>query len=382
MTGPMTIPDPFTSGMYPICPASHDVGLTRLFDVATLLSLLGCRPGDVVLDLGAGPGFSAETMARLGYDVVAVDPDIASLRSARGRPTFDPTRIEGTVRAVVGVAERLPIATGKCDGVLGMHVLHHLADLDAAIDELARVLAPGARAVFCEPGLDHLLGLETQRAIREHGEDDRPFDPFRFMETALARGFSRAQVPATVQPPGVLISAAELDTYRTGALQRGALSPAGLLDELQRRRAYVVLDRSGTRPPTSRRPGTLAAVFEIGALPPRLRRDVPVGVDVVVTNVGDSRWLSAPSRRGGYVTLGCKLLALDGRLVDAGLDRTFLDADVLPGERRQLTARIRVPAHVPLGRYELVLDMVDELVCWFADVDPRRASRHEVELEA
>ena len=66
-----------------MCVATHDLGVRRLFDLATVLMLLDCRPGDRVLDLGAGSGFSSEMLARLGYDVVAVDPDHASAGNNR-----------------------------------------------------------------------------------------------------------------------------------------------------------------------------------------------------------------------------------------------------------------------------------------------------------
>jgi protein-L-isoaspartate O-methyltransferase len=79
-----------------------------LFDLATLLLLLDCRPGDVVLDLGAGAGFSSETLARLGYSVVAIDPDHGSLVHNRRRRSFDQSRIKGSVQVTAGVAERIP----------------------------------------------------------------------------------------------------------------------------------------------------------------------------------------------------------------------------------------------------------------------------------
>jgi 2-polyprenyl-3-methyl-5-hydroxy-6-metoxy-1,4-benzoquinol methylase len=58
--------DAFADGLFPICVATHDLGIRRLFDLATVLLLLDCRPGDRVLDVGAGAGFSSEMLARLG----------------------------------------------------------------------------------------------------------------------------------------------------------------------------------------------------------------------------------------------------------------------------------------------------------------------------
>ncbi len=76
--------DPFATGVFPIGPATHDLGLRRLFELSTLLLLLDCQPDDRVLDLGAGAGFSSEMLARFGYTVIALDPD------AHGPPAQSP----------------------------------------------------------------------------------------------------------------------------------------------------------------------------------------------------------------------------------------------------------------------------------------------------
>ena len=195
--------DPFVDGLFPVCVATHDLGIRRLFDLSTVLMLLDCRPGERVLDLGAGSGFSSEMLARFGYEVVAVDPDHAALRNNLRRLTFDPTRVEGHVRVSVGIAERLPFADRSFDGAVGLNVLHHVPDLAAAISEIARVLRPGARFVGCEPGLDHLEDAESVRAIREYGENDRPFDVIQFLEIASALGFRQALLPATTTVLGI-----------------------------------------------------------------------------------------------------------------------------------------------------------------------------------
>ena len=376
------VKDPFTSGMFPVCPASHDVGLRRLFDLSTVLLLLDCRPGDRVLDIGAGSGFSSEMMARLGYDVVAADPDRAALDNARRRPRFDPDRIVGSVAVVGAVAEHLPFADRSFDGALGFHVMHHVDDLPGAVAGLARVLKPGARAVFCEPGLDHQLAPETQRAIIEHGENDKPFDVLAFLQLALRSGFSEALLPATLQSPLTLVPASEVELYRSGAHPRHALTPAGVVEELHRRHAYAMLVREGTKPTDSRRPGLLRGALEVRGVRDALAAGDGMDLAVTARNLGDTVWLSAPSQLGGFVTVGCKLLTADGRLVDATLGRTLLANVVMPGGQIDVSVHVRVPATVAPGRYTLAVDLVDELICWFSDLDPACASRHAIEVRA
>lgn len=359
--------DPYAAGLFPVCVATHDVGIRFLFDLSTLLLLLDCRPGDRVLDLGAGSGFSSEMLARLGYDVVAVDPDIAALGHNRTRGTFDPTRIDGKVRVAQGIAERLPFTDRSFDGVLAMNVLHHVPDLPAALSELARVLKPGGRVVCSEPGLDHLDAGQTRRAIREHGENDRPFDVVHYLRLARELGFSEAMLSATLHSALRLLPLDEVELFRSGQHPRALLTPAGVLNHLRRRHAFAMLVREGERLKTSRHPGRLRATLAIERVPSRASRGARLQMTATATNTGDSIWLAAPSVFGGYVTVGCKLLKADGRLVTDNVGRTFLPADVPPGASIAVPLEVVVPPDLAPGEYQLQFDLICELVCWFSD---------------
>jgi SAM-dependent methyltransferase len=360
--------DPFTTGKFPVCVATHDQGLRWLFDLATVLLLLDCRPGDLVLDLGAGSGFSSEMLARFGYRVVAVDPDLGALDNNRTRPRFDRSRIDGAVAVAGAVAESLPFSKATFDGVLAMNVLHHVPDLPLATAELARVLKPGCRAVFCEPGLDHMHAGETRRAVREHGETDRPFDVMTFLTMARERGFAEAMLCATLQSPLRLLPVEEVELYASGRHPRPHMTPPGVLEELQRRHAYGMLVRDGERARTSRHPGVLRAAITVHELPRELVRNRGVVGQVELANTGDSVWLSEASNLGGFVTVGCKLLRLDGRLVDDSIGRTMLPRDICPGESIKVNIPITVSESIAAGSYVLRVDLVNELITWFADL--------------
>jgi SAM-dependent methyltransferase len=366
-------PDVFANGLFPVCPATHDLGVRRLFDLSTLLLLLDCQPGDRVLDLGGGSGFSSEMLARLGYSVVAADPDHSALRSNRRRVTFDRRRILGDVRVVGGVAEALPLSGRQFDGAVCMNVLHHVEDLDAATSELSRVLKPGARAVFCEPGLDHLHWAETVRARDEHGENDHAFDVVAFLERALSLGFREAMLSATLQSPLRLLPVQELDLYLSGRHPRPHMTPAGVVEELHRRHAFGMLVNDGDKPKTSRHPGRLACSIRLGPLPQHAAPGQSLEVAIEASNTGDTTWLATPSPMGRFVTIGMKLLTAEGRLWRDDLGRTFLQRDVRPGEETAVVARWEMPRDLPGGEYQLKFDLVNEQAFWFSDLEPASA---------
>ncbi|MFB7585929.1 class I SAM-dependent methyltransferase [Streptomyces sp. NPDC056169] len=91
-------------------------------------------PGVRVLDLGAGTGKLTATLAALGADVVAVEPDPAMLAELR--------RTLPAVRALPGSAESIPLPDASVDAVLAGNAMHWF-DMAVAGPEISRVLAPG-----------------------------------------------------------------------------------------------------------------------------------------------------------------------------------------------------------------------------------------------
>ncbi len=102
-----------------------------------------------VLDVGAGEGQVARELAAAGAAVVGVDP-------IRSQVELAVTRAGGPLY-LRSSAERLPFATASFDGAVACLVFEHIDDLDAALAEVARVLAPGGRFLFL---LNHPL-LQT-----------------------------------------------------------------------------------------------------------------------------------------------------------------------------------------------------------------------------
>lgn len=113
---------------------------------------LALRPGERVLDLGAGTGVSTEELARSGAYVVGVDLSLGMLAVGR--------RTRPHVPLVAGDALALPFPDGTFDAVTTSFVIRNVANTPAALRELARVTKPGGRMVICE------FSHPTNRAFR------------------------------------------------------------------------------------------------------------------------------------------------------------------------------------------------------------------------
>ena len=107
--------------------------------VRELARLLGQPKGGEILDVGAGTGNYAATLARLGYRVIAVEPAAAMRRQAREAPG---------VRWVAATAEWLPLTDGCAEGGVCVLALHHFVDARAALSEVRRVVGGSPIVIF------------------------------------------------------------------------------------------------------------------------------------------------------------------------------------------------------------------------------------------
>jgi ubiquinone/menaquinone biosynthesis C-methylase UbiE len=121
---------------------------TREYPWPEVESFLADRRGAVALDLGCGNGRHAELLADRAGTVVGVDLSRGLLRTARDRATE--RGFDDSLSLVQGDAARVPLAADAVDLAVYVATLHHLrprAARVASLDELARVLAPGGRAL-------------------------------------------------------------------------------------------------------------------------------------------------------------------------------------------------------------------------------------------
>lgn len=102
-----------------------------------LVSIAAVREGERALDLAAGTGDIAFAVAARGARTVALDLTHRMLLLASQK--------SHAAACVTGDMTRLPFRAATFDLVTTGYGLRNVPDLDAAIDEIARVLKPGGR---------------------------------------------------------------------------------------------------------------------------------------------------------------------------------------------------------------------------------------------
>lgn len=111
--------------------------------------------GDV-LEVGAGPGLTSrrilETYPQVKLTAVDVDRDTAAEMARRAAPYGHRFQV------VTADLLALPFDRGRFDIALAIHTLHHVADLDRAIQELLRVLRPGGLLGIADMDQRYMVG--------------------------------------------------------------------------------------------------------------------------------------------------------------------------------------------------------------------------------
>jgi SAM-dependent methyltransferase len=153
------------------------------------LRALALQPGERVLDVGSGPGLlvaeMAQAVGRSGH-VTGLDISDGMLALSRIR-CADPT-ISERVSFVKADAVALPFSDAAFDVAVSTQVYEYVADLNAALAELHRVLRVGGRALIIDTDWDSIVWNagdqeQMQRLLAAWTE--------RFADPHLPRSLSR-----------------------------------------------------------------------------------------------------------------------------------------------------------------------------------------------
>jgi ubiquinone/menaquinone biosynthesis C-methylase UbiE/catechol 2,3-dioxygenase-like lactoylglutathione lyase family enzyme len=155
-------------------------------DLARLLQLAQPQPADHALDISTGGGHTALAVAPHVAQVIASDLTPRMLAAARD---FITAKGQQNVSFVIADAEHLPFLDATFDLVTVRIAPHHYANIQAAVNEMARVLVPGGRLIVIDN-----IAPEDRELDRAVNEWDKRRDPSHVREYTATewQGFVRA----------------------------------------------------------------------------------------------------------------------------------------------------------------------------------------------
>lgn len=150
--------------------------------------------GERVVDVGAGMGPATVLAAKTGASVLAVDPTPYMRRILGVRRLGQ--RHRTAIRVVDGSAESIPADDHSVDALWTVNTMHHWTDLDAAVNELARVLRPGGRLFLVDEDFDaptHPAFAHMQRRRAQRSHHFTEIDPSAVEAKLIEVGFATVE---------------------------------------------------------------------------------------------------------------------------------------------------------------------------------------------
>jgi SAM-dependent methyltransferase len=197
VTNPSSRKKPAPRPRHPIYAAGYDIA-ARLTEprLAPLRDLVAGEATGRVLEIGAGTGANFEHYAWARVEAVdATEPDPYMLKRAIARSKRLPLLAREKLTLNDAPAEALPYPDAGFDTVVATLVLCTVADLDAAIAEVRRVLKPGGSLRLLEHVAGHGFEAKAQRFVQPvYGWLAAGCHLTRDSEDALGRGGFEVEV--------------------------------------------------------------------------------------------------------------------------------------------------------------------------------------------
>lgn len=342
-----------------------------LVNAATVLQALRLTPGMTVLDFGAGTGWLSRVFTQMGCRAVLLDVSPTALQIARELYRRQPTAGSQPAPEFLQYdGRRIALPDASVDRIVCFDAFHHAPDPNAVIREFGRLLKPGGRAVFAEPGPRHSHSPRSQFEARTYGVVENDVDVHGIWRVARASGFDDLKM-CVFHEPAHFVSLEEYEDLIVGGPEQERWLASTRLFLRNVRNFFLV--KAGGGPADSRAASGLGCEIRATLVTTPVIEGGPIVVDASVTNSGRAVWLASDADCGG-VSLGAHLYRADGALLRLDMHRERLcdpAREIAPGET--VKCRVTLPPQAA-GRYLVELDCVASRVTWFAQAGSRPAA--------
>ncbi|MCK5343222.1 MAG: class I SAM-dependent methyltransferase, partial [Candidatus Heimdallarchaeota archaeon] len=142
---------------------------------------------------------------------------------------------------IIGDAENMQFIDNSFDFTICYNSLHHMDSVQKVVEECYRVLKPGGKAIFLEPGINHTDSETTKIATTRFDTIEHGINPFKLKKQCLQTGFSKSYIKSdySIYPD---INERHILTHFKGWIRDIILTPLFIIGSLKGR-AFVVAQK-------------------------------------------------------------------------------------------------------------------------------------------
>lgn len=187
---------------FPYYTESHTTVGDHLMAIGYIIKTMGLPAGSSILEFGPGWGNTTIALARMGYQVTALDIDPTFVQLIRDRAELFALTLEARVGAFLDAATM----DAQFDAVLFYECFHHCSDHVQLLADFHHLVKPGGRVFLAsEPIFDGFhapwglrLDGESLWATRQNGWLELGFTESYFVETCIRQGWSVSRYTSDV----------------------------------------------------------------------------------------------------------------------------------------------------------------------------------------
>lgn len=366
------IPDPTPLMAKPFISLTE--GPILLYNLGLLLSGMRLGKSMKILDFGAGSCWLSKFLNQLQCSTVSLDTSITALDI--GKILFKEYPIVGkSVTEPIFLhfdGHNIELPNESVDRIICFDSFHHIPNQREILSEFIRVLKTGGIVGFSEPGRHHSQSLQAQYEMLNYGvlENDIELeDIFRMSKEVGFTGFSckllgNYSLELSYEDYKKIIRSKYIPSLSIG-MKFWRNICTSMID------ANIFFLHKGTFIPDSRENIGLSHTIKVESHGHTAKLGKPIAIAVEIKNTGDAKWLNSNISDIGVVKLGAHLYDDNNKLIDLDFFRSNFEKPVLPGETVNKNMDIILHSR---GRYNLIIDLVSEYVCWFENIGSKPIS--------
>lgn len=211
-----------------------------LFDFSIGLSFIDfTKQNKKILDIACGTGWTSEFLNKLGLDVYGFDIDHEVIKLAKTRHLNDKRIRKDHLHFSISDGHKLKRPDNYFGHTYCFDSFHHMKNYTRALKEVYRVLEPGGKAIFIEPGSKHADSIETKEFMSKNRHGDywieKNVDLLEMYNLSNTIGFTNMIIKPYNDP--AIVSYSFVDWYNI------LNNPEGIKNQIKELRRFNYEDR-------------------------------------------------------------------------------------------------------------------------------------------